>query len=43
VKSALSFEDRTMGRIVWIDATKGYAISPVVFGHVLGVEWRVVG
>ena len=25
-----------MGRIVWIDATKGYAISLVVFGHVLG-------
>ena len=25
-----------MGRIIWIDATKGYAISLVVFGHVLG-------
>lgn len=25
-----------MGRIGWIDATKGYAISLVVFGHVLG-------
>jgi fucose 4-O-acetylase-like acetyltransferase len=25
-----------MGRVVWIDATKGYAISLVVFGHVLG-------
>jgi fucose 4-O-acetylase-like acetyltransferase len=25
-----------MGRIVWIDATKGYAITLVVFGHVLG-------
>jgi fucose 4-O-acetylase-like acetyltransferase len=25
-----------MGRIVWIDATKGYAILLVVFGHVLG-------
>jgi fucose 4-O-acetylase-like acetyltransferase len=25
-----------MGRIVWIDASKGYAISLVVFGHVLG-------
>ena len=25
-----------MGRIVWIDAAKGIAISLVVFGHVLG-------
>jgi fucose 4-O-acetylase-like acetyltransferase len=25
-----------IGRIVWIDATKGYAITLVVFGHVLG-------
>jgi fucose 4-O-acetylase-like acetyltransferase len=25
-----------MGRITWIDATKGYAIWLVVFGHVLG-------
>jgi fucose 4-O-acetylase-like acetyltransferase len=25
-----------MGRIIWIDAAKGYAITLVVFGHVLG-------